>query len=207
MDGVLVLSEPHWFTAMNRVLEKFNYSLSLGEFEKTQGIRIDMALRLQYENRSWGDGKQVESLTSEVMAVMVELIKEDPRPGKRLRETLEALREEKIPLALVSSSPWSLIHAVLDTLNIREYFSVLCSGEEVTQSKPHPEIYRLALERMNITQPERVTVIEDSASGVTAAAAAGCQVIALNEETVLNKPVYKKAYLHWTELPGKIWWH
>ena len=52
------------------------------------------------------------------------------------------------------------------------------TADDVTRLKPHPEPYLMALDRLELAAPS-VVVLEDSPTGVAAAEAAGCHVVAV----------------------------
>ena len=82
------------------------------------------------------------------------------------------------PLAVASSSPPSLIRAVVDAAGVGDYFRALVSSEEVQRGKPAPDVYLAAAERLGVP-PARCVAIEDSANGLRSAAAAGMTVVAV----------------------------
>jgi len=82
------------------------------------------------------------------------------------------------PLAVASSSPRSLIEAVLTSAGLRSAFAAVVSSEEVARGKPAPDVYLTAAERLGV-QAAACVAIEDSSNGLRAAAAAGCRVIAI----------------------------
>lgn len=79
-------------------------------------------------------------------------------------------------VGLASSSPMYYIRAVLAKLGIEGCFQAVASGEEVPRSKPSPDVFLLAAERLGV-QPCDCLVIEDSAHGVRAAGAAGMRSV------------------------------
>ena len=87
---------------------------------------------------------------------------------------LAELQRRDVPLAVASSSRNSAF--ILERLGIRDRFRTVVDANEVPQSKPHPRVYLLAAERLGVP-PERCIAIEDGASGVAAARAAGMTVI------------------------------
>ena len=87
-----------------------------------------------------------------------------------------AAKAKGIPMAVASSSSLSIIDKVLDKLALREYFTLIATGDEVPASKPAPDIFLLAAQRLGC-KPEACWVIEDSYNGVTAAKAAGMHCI------------------------------
>ena len=61
---------------------------------------------------------------------------------------------------------------------MRSYFTALTSSDEVVRGKPEPDVYREACTRLGTT-PARAAAVEDSTSGIQAAAAAGLAVVAI----------------------------
>ncbi|MFI5572379.1 HAD family hydrolase [Streptomyces sp. NPDC051740] len=90
---------------------------------------------------------------------------------------LAELSEYAIPTALVSASHRRIIDRVLKTLGHR-HFALSVAGDEVPRTKPHPDPYLAAAAGLGV-DPVRCAVVEDTVTGVTAAEAAGCQVVAV----------------------------
>ena len=89
-------------------------------------------------------------------------------------ELLDALEKCGIPKALATSSPRVLALRCLGDLASR--FAALAFGDEVSHSKPAPDLFLLASQRLGIA-PADCLVLEDSEAGVRAARAAGMDVI------------------------------
>ena len=92
-------------------------------------------------------------------------------------ETVRRLAAAGFRLALASSSNRELIDAVLRELELTALFEVTVSSEEVARGKPAPDVYLEAARRLGVA-PARCAAVEDSASGIRAAHAAGMHVIA-----------------------------
>lgn len=90
---------------------------------------------------------------------------------------LAELSAHRIPTALVSASHRRIIDRVLETLGSR-HFGLTVAGDEVPRTKPHPDPYLFAASGLG-ADPARCAVVEDTATGVAAAEAAGCQVVAV----------------------------
>jgi HAD superfamily hydrolase (TIGR01509 family) len=82
------------------------------------------------------------------------------------------------PLGVASSSNRELIDHVLELSGIAQYFRVTVSSEEVERGKPAPDVYVEAARRLGV-EPSRSAAIEDSASGIRSAHAAGMHVVAI----------------------------
>jgi beta-phosphoglucomutase-like phosphatase (HAD superfamily) len=79
---------------------------------------------------------------------------------------------------LVSSAPSENVDLVLSELNLAGIFNCIVFGQEVSESKPSPQIYLLAARRLQAT-PNDCVVIEDSPLGVKAAKTAGMKCLAV----------------------------
>ncbi|MFE2375664.1 HAD family hydrolase [Streptomyces sp. NPDC059398] len=90
---------------------------------------------------------------------------------------LTELAAHGVPTALVSASHRRIIDRVLTSLGAAN-FALTVAGDEVARTKPHPEPYLAAAAGLE-ADPARCAVIEDTATGVAAAEAAGCRVVAV----------------------------
>ncbi|MCR8557032.1 HAD family phosphatase [Mucilaginibacter sp. BJC16-A38] len=97
-------------------------------------------------------------------------------PG--LNEFLEGAYQHGIPMAIGSAAIPFNIDFVLDNLNIRHYFKIIVSADDVVLSKPHPETYLKAAALLNV-EPTDCTVFEDVPKGAEAAANAGMQAVVI----------------------------
>ena len=82
------------------------------------------------------------------------------------------------PLGLASSSNRELIDRALEVSGLAPHFRVTVSSEEVERGKPAPDVYLEAARRLEV-EPSRAAAIEDSASGLRSAHAAGMFVVAI----------------------------
>lgn len=81
-------------------------------------------------------------------------------------------------LGVASSSPLEIIEYALDLAGLRACFSALVSSDDVPVGKPEPDVYLEACARLGV-RPEHAAAVEDSTSGIQAAAAAGLAVVAI----------------------------
>lgn len=99
-----------------------------------------------------------------------------PTPG--LFALLEHLEHRRIPRNVATSSRREYAAGLLARHGLDRHFAFLLGAEDVTQSKPDPEIYRKAA-RMHGIEPAALLVLEDSPAGVAAAKAAGAFTVAV----------------------------
>jgi beta-phosphoglucomutase len=86
----------------------------------------------------------------------------------------------KVKVGLASMNNRAVIDRLLATLGVAEYFSVVVTVDEVKRSKPDPEIFLKAAEKLG-SKPERCVVVEDSIFGVQAAKAGGMRCVAVTQ--------------------------
>ena len=101
---------------------------------------------------------------------------EQVKPIEGLCDFLQKLSDAEIRLAVASSGSGRRVNDILNSLNLRRFFLAVVTGDQVSQGKPDPAIFRLACERVAV-QPSEVLVFEDSVSGVRAAKSAGMRCI------------------------------
>lgn len=99
-----------------------------------------------------------------------------PMPG--LVDFLSQLSEAGIPTAVATSASRRRAFGTLDELGLTACFRAIVTGDDVTAGKPDPAIYQLAAERMQ-ESPQRLLAVEDAASGVKSARAAGMRCLGL----------------------------
>jgi len=177
MDGLLVDSEPLWFVIERQVSERLG-----GQWgEADQRALIGGSLQ---RTVSWLLAKAAAPVTASREDVarwlvdgMARLILERGLPLQPgAARLLAALNTAGVPCALVTASSRAIMDAVLKVSGLS--FGVTVCGEDVRRGKPDPEPYLLAAARLGVPTPGCV-VLEDSPTGVAAARAAGCPVIAV----------------------------
>lgn len=110
-------------------------------------------------------------------------------------ELLDWLKSQRIPIAVATSSDRASADSKLGLAQLDSYFDVYATGCEVTQSKPHPEIFLLAAERLGVA-PSACLAFEDSNNGVKAAIAAQMRtyhipdLVPPSDEVLALKPLY-----------------
>ena len=102
---------------------------------------------------------------------------ENPIPLKQgAQNLLDALKYRNIPMAVATSSDTALAKTRLNEIGILDYFQSVTGGDKVTNSKPNPEIYLKAANKLRVN-PTECLALEDSSNGVKSAVAAGMLVI------------------------------
>jgi HAD superfamily hydrolase (TIGR01509 family) len=173
LDGVLIDSEPVWEQVRRQVVAEHGGHWAADAQQRLMGMSTGEWAR--YLGEDLGVGLPPETIAALVIERMAARYTEHLplMPG-----AVGAVRRlaARWPLGLASSSPPSLIAAVLDGASLRSSFAAAMSAEEVARGKPAPDIY-LAVARRLGRRPERCAAVEDSTNGLRSAAAAGLHVI------------------------------
>lgn len=91
-------------------------------------------------------------------------------------ELLSSMKNAGMKIAIASSSTREEVTSQMDMLGALPYFDTCVCGDQVTRSKPDPEIFLLACEALNV-KPEEAVGLEDSYNGVRACKASGLYTI------------------------------
>jgi HAD superfamily hydrolase (TIGR01509 family) len=118
-----------------------------------------------------------EEINREVVRRMVERYSHELPLIDGAMEAVQRMAE-RWPLGLASSSNRELIDRVLEVSALAPCFRATVSSEEVTRGKPAPDVYLKAARRLDV-EPSSCSAIEDSASGIRSAHAAGMLVVAI----------------------------
>ncbi|VVB61357.1 Glyceraldehyde 3-phosphate phosphatase [uncultured archaeon] len=105
---------------------------------------------------------------------------------------ISELEKRKIPMAVASSARKVEIEMMLQKIGVRNKIQEIVSADDIKNSKPHPEIFLKAAEKLNVA-PKDCVVFEDSPWGVMAAKAAGMKCIAVATGTTSKKDLKKLA--------------
>jgi len=175
MDGVLIDSEPVWEEVRRALVAERGGRWQADSQRRLMGMST--AEWSRYLASDLGVGLPPDEVARSVIARMVERYRArlPLLPGAAAAVRRMAARW---PLGLASSSPRSLIDAVLARAGLDGLFAVTVSTEEVPHGKPAPDVYVQAALRLGV-QPTRCAAVEDSTNGLRSAHAAGCRVIAV----------------------------
>ena len=102
-------------------------------------------------------------------------------PKSGIYELLDHLQSAGIPTAITSSSPMENIRRHLTSQNLYHRFTKLCSGHEVPNGKPAPDIYLLGAAELGL-RPEECLALEDAPAGILSAYRAGCLPVMIPDQ-------------------------
>lgn len=170
LDGVLIDSESIYTVFWNRMNELFPTGIDNFAYV-IKGTTLPQIL-----DRYFPDPEVQAELRVYLKKQEAEMVY---RIFPGVERFLRALKEKGIPTAIVTSSNDAKMKVLFDSLpGFRDYFDVVVTDTDVTRSKPDPQGYMLAAERLGVPS-EHCVVFEDSRAGLEAGRRAGGKVVAV----------------------------
>lgn len=175
MDGTLVATTEADFQAWQGLFLEYGKDLSFADYfpllgRKSQDV-VSQVLNLEGADAEYAMSRKMELFRNIVNEKGIILI-------PNVETFLKEIASSGIPMALATSSRKMKMQLVMEGSGLDKYFSIFVSGEEVNKGKPHPHIFLLAAKKLGV-DPLGCMVLEDAASGVAAAKAAGMKCIAI----------------------------
>jgi beta-phosphoglucomutase family hydrolase len=170
MDGVVAETEHIHIQAEKKTMLRYGVRISEDELHEYTGTtaRVMFAELI----RKYKLDTTFEKIFDEKEEVMFKLLRKGVQPTKGVDDLILKLKHMKIKLAIASSSHRRMIEYVLNWLKIAQFFDSVVGAEDVSRSKPDPEIFLKTAQLLKV-KPEECLVIEDSKLGVEAAKRAG----------------------------------
>lgn len=178
MDGLLLDTETLWHESEVELFRRHGAEFTREDQMRVVGTSFDVTARYFAERLGWPLERGAE-LVDEMIGLMHERVlrQVDARPGAV--ELVEGLRGlDGVRLGLASNSPRFLVDDALATAGLTDAFEAIVTSDDVAHAKPAPDIYLLVCQRLGVA-PFDALALEDSASGVAAAKAAGLTCIAV----------------------------
>lgn len=178
MDGLLLDTETLWHESEVELFRRHGAEFSREDQMQVVGTSFEITARYFAERLGWPLERGVE-LVDEMIGLMHERVQVQVHARPGAIELVEGLRGlDGVQLGLASNSPRFLVDDALATAGLTDAFEAIVTSDDVAHAKPAPDIYLLACQRLRVS-PSEALALEDSASGVAAAKAAGLTCIAV----------------------------
>ncbi|BCS53538.1 HAD family phosphatase [Geobacter sp. SVR] len=186
-DGIIVDTEPLHYQAFQKVLEPLDSGFSWQEYVDTyMGFDDRDAFIEAFSTQGKGlTTQELHTLIDRKANIFQDIIRSGIAPYPGVVALIRKLRAHRIPIAISSGALRCDIDPILGTLGISDCFEVIVTADDVSKSKPDPESYRLAFEKLKARNPAgaltpaRTIAIEDTPAGISSARGAGLQVVAV----------------------------
>jgi len=189
LDGLLADSEPWWNQIDAKLLAEYGVTYR-GEYHRNV-LGVSYRPAIEFYKNAFHISAPVEELMRRRGEIATEFFANRVGLFPSAKATLERLREMKICLALATSSVSASARPFLERTGIRHFFDVIVTGDEIERGKPHPDIYMLAAEKLEMGS-DSCLVIEDALAGIAAAKAANMRVAAIPDSRFVDPREYTK---------------
>jgi len=191
LDGVIVSTDEFHFKAWKVLADREGIHFDRHINNRLRGVsrRESLEIILEKANRSYSENEILEMLDFKnniYRNSLSELTKYDILIN--FNELYAKLRQNKIKMAIGSSSKNT--KTILTQIGLIDAFDAIADGNDITRSKPDPEVFLLAAERLGL-DPKECVVVEDAVAGIEAAKAGGMIAIAINDATKCHIADYK----------------
>lgn len=173
LDGVICCTDQYHERAWREMAEEFEIYFDPAVSNRLRGVSREESLEIILEHAGKVfSPEEKKKMAEKKNAIYIKLL-DRMSPGdleEDVRSTLEQLRNRGCLLAIGSSSKNT--RKILDKIGLGNYFDAVCDGNEITHSKPDPEVFLKAAGKIGLAVSECL-VVEDACAGISAASAGG----------------------------------
>lgn len=191
MDGVLIDAKDWHYEALNKALKTFGIEISRYDHLHTfDGLPTKVKLEMLSE-QFYLPEKLHKTINQLKQIYTEELIYQNCHPLFHHEYALSKLHNEGYKIAVCSNSVRNTIELMMKKSGLADYIDLIMSNEDVVKSKPDPEIYLNAMEKLGLS-PDECVVVEDNPNGIMAGKRSGARVLEVasiydvNYENIMN---------------------
>lgn len=186
LDGVICHTDKYHYEAWKKIADEIGIYFDEKINHRLRGVsRMEsFEIILERYDKTMSEEEKLFYITKK-NEIYRELLKNmSPADlSREVKDTLDKLREEGVKLAIGSSSKNAKF--ILHQLGIGEFFDAISDGNQITKSKPDPEVFLKAAEYMG-EDARDCLVVEDAKAGLEAAIAGGMDCAAIGDATESN---------------------
>lgn len=191
LDGVICFTDKYHYQAWKALADDLGIYFDEKINNRLRGVSRMASFEIILENYH-GEPmtqEQKEACCEKKNTLYRELLKNmSPADlSDEVKSTLDALRAKGLKLAIGSSSKNTPF--ILGQLGLGDYFDAVSDGNNITHSKPHPEVFLKAAEMLGM-DPKDCLVVEDAEAGLDAAIAGGMECAAIGDAVKCGKGTY-----------------
>lgn len=184
LDGVLCFTDKYHYQAWKALADELGIYFDEKINDRLRGVSrmASLEIILEKSDKMYTQAEKIV-FTEKKNKLYQELLHNmgpDDVSGE-VRQTLSELRKRGYRLAIGSSSKNTQF--IIRQIDITSCFDAVADGNDITYSKPDPEVFLKAAEKLNIP-PEKCAVVEDADAGIRAAKAGGMFAFALGGDAV-----------------------
>lgn len=191
LDGVICHTDHYHFLAWKELADQLDIYFDKEINNRLRGVSRMESLQIileRYKGEPLSDQAKVQYAEEKNNIYKVLLEKMSPKDlSDEVKQTLDELRRKGLKMAIGSSSKNAPF--ILKQIGLEGYFDAISDGNNITYSKPDPEVFIKASDYLRIP-PEDCLVIEDAEAGIDAAIAGGMDSAAIGDAVNCNRATY-----------------
>lgn len=190
LDGVICSTDEYHYLAWKSIADQLGVPFSRKKNDRLRGVSRMDSLEIVLEDYS-GELSPAEKIelaeqkNERYKKYLSNLSASDL--SAEVSETLQVLRSRGLKLAIGSSSKNTPF--ILQQLGMSNFFDAVSDGNNITRSKPDPEVFLKAAAILNIA-PQKCLVVEDAVSGAQAGHAGGMEVACVGDASAVKAGDY-----------------
>lgn len=174
LDGVICFTDHYHYLAWKALADSLGIPFDERKNDRLRGVSRMASLEIVLEDYcgpalTQADKEALAARKNELYRAYLKSMTPVDLSGE-VRDTLHALREKGLKLAIGSSSKNAPL--ILERIGLSGFFDAVSDGNNITRSKPDPQVFTMAAQMLGLT-PEKCLVVEDAPAGIQAAAAGG----------------------------------
>lgn len=190
LDGVICHTDKYHYQAWKKLADKLGIYFDQEINNRLRGVSrmesFDIILEKYHGQMSPEDKVRYAAEKNDLYRELLKNMTTDDL-DPQVKETLDTLRNRGLLLAIGSSSKNAGF--ILERLGLDGYFDAVSDGNNISRSKPDPEVFLKAAEYLDL-QPQDCLVVEDAQSGLEAAIAGNMDCAAIGDAVKCNKANY-----------------
>lgn len=179
LDGTLVDSMWMWPDIDREYLNRFGIEYDDNLKNEIDGISFHETA--VYFKNKFGISDSVEKICKDWEDMAYDKYKYEVKEKPGCKKFLEHLRSKGIKMGIATSNNRSMVDVVLESLDMKDFFEVITTSDEVKRGKPAPDVYLTTANLLNV-EPKSCLVFEDVVAGIMAGKSAGMKVCAIEDD-------------------------
>lgn len=179
MDGVLIDAKEWHYEALNKALSLFGMEISRYDHLVTyDGLPTKKKLEMLTLER--GLPSELHSFINQIkQQYTLDEVQKKCKPTFAHEYALARLKADGFHMAVCSNSIRQTVEMMLSKAMIIQHFDCYFSNQDVSKSKPDPEIYKSCMQKLGV-KPSETLILEDNEHGIKAAMASGAHVLVID---------------------------
>ncbi len=179
LDGVLCFTDKYHFRAWKALADRLGIPFDENVNDRLRGVSRMASLEIILSLGSASYSEEEKAAFAEEKNELYRTFLKGMTPSditQEVRSTLDELRRRGYRLAIGSSSKNTPL--ILERTDMAKYFDAVSDGNNITHSKPDPEVFLKAAEFLGL-RPEECYVVEDAEAGIDAGSAGGFTTVGI----------------------------